>query len=262
MENNNNSNEPVILGTLRKEKVSRPLFVFLLFGVLISVVVFLPYINDYTKKTDNNPQINNDEAPKKEIKYPLLNEKTTLKKDNIEITNILLEGNNIKYDLINKGNEVLDNNNLYLYVYDEDEKLIKEIKLTGMNKEKTTHIESFNNQNKLVYGEIKEFNNYPNVDIKTLNCQKENDTYEYNFTDNKLKEIKHTHKYLKNESDYFNNLRDNLSNNITILEDGFSLLKSINLSEEKEYINDHYYKLDTLSNKINYDMKLKGYACV
>ena len=45
MENNNN--EPIVLGTLKKEKSSKPVFVFIVLGILIASVFAIPYVEDY-----------------------------------------------------------------------------------------------------------------------------------------------------------------------------------------------------------------------
>ena len=41
------NNEPIILGTLKKEKASKPLFVFIVLILVIGTCFALPYIQDY-----------------------------------------------------------------------------------------------------------------------------------------------------------------------------------------------------------------------
>lgn len=50
---NNNSNEPITIGELKKEKSSRPIFVIFLFILLIGMVFGLPYIKDYISNSGN-----------------------------------------------------------------------------------------------------------------------------------------------------------------------------------------------------------------
>lgn len=50
---NNNSNEPIVLGEIKKEKSSKPFFVFLIFALIIGVIFGLPYIKEYMSSNDN-----------------------------------------------------------------------------------------------------------------------------------------------------------------------------------------------------------------
>ena len=44
---NNNNNEPIVLGTLKKDKSSKPIFVLFIFILLLGTCFGLPYIKDY-----------------------------------------------------------------------------------------------------------------------------------------------------------------------------------------------------------------------
>lgn len=84
---NNNSNEPIIMGELKKEKSSRPIFVIFLFMLLIGIVFGLPYIKDYISNNDNLLHLHSNKKPieesitcikeKESYKYSFYEEKLT-----------------------------------------------------------------------------------------------------------------------------------------------------------------------------------------
>lgn len=51
---NNNPNDAIVLGTLKKEKSSKPIFVLIVFALLISTVFMLPNIKKYMATNDNS----------------------------------------------------------------------------------------------------------------------------------------------------------------------------------------------------------------
>ena len=105
----------------------------------------------------------------------------------------------------------------------------------------------------------------------SLICKKDNDTYEYMFNNNLLVKIKETYIY-NDENNYFNEFEKfsnlstqiNSSGSISTIEetyDGFTFKTDIDLNKYQEKINNNYYSLNTKSNKINFEMKAKGYDC-
>src|SRR5574344_1640594 len=51
---NMNNKEPVVLGELKKEKSSKPIFVILCFALLLGTCFGLPYIKNYLNTEDNS----------------------------------------------------------------------------------------------------------------------------------------------------------------------------------------------------------------
>ena len=50
---NANPNTPVVLGTLKKEKSSKPIFVLIVFTLMITMVFMFPNIKKYMATNDN-----------------------------------------------------------------------------------------------------------------------------------------------------------------------------------------------------------------
>ncbi len=300
MEGNNNSNEPVILGTLRKEKSSKPIFVFLVFVLIIGTTFGLPYLDKYSK--DPNTIIGKvygmffeaeDLGEDLTINQHTLNENTTITYNEIILSNIKLEVNKIKLDIVNKNEEtlILDTTNYYLEIYNDNNDLVKRIKLTGnVTKEKTPMEYTFSNfkfNNMVYYGNVVTFINYEDVVLEThlgisnLTCSKNNNIYKYKFENLKLNNLNHTFKYndVVNIDKYletfknYTNLNNKLnklvpvSSNIGEIDNGFEYIASIDLSKInygnlEEYVDYNYYKLDLDAKKVKYEMEAKGYKCL
>ena len=128
MENNNNSNEPIILGTLKKEKSSKPLFVLIVFIFILGICFLLPSISDYMANNDNaitrfyNNYIsgiienNNGGSSNINIQRPI---STTTKKLNIKSL-ITCTLNNDKYVYNFNDDKLISINHTFTYSYSEN----------------------------------------------------------------------------------------------------------------------------------------------
>ncbi len=299
MENNNNSNDPIILGTLRKEKSSKPIFVLFVFLLIVSATFGLPYIQKYMKnpntvigqiygmffEVDDNKGIDN------KITKHTLNENTNITFNNIILSNVKINNNKVSYDLTNKTDNIiiLDPTDYYFNIYDGENKLIKSIKLTGnVTKEKINNIHAFTNfkfKNIVYYGSIETITDFADIEINSkdanLICSITNNVYKYEFNNYQLKTITHNYKYddikdldkylekfnlYVNKSKKINEITPNASS--TIEKDvGFEYnviidLAKINPSNLGAFIDYNYYELNTLAKKVKYVMEAKGYNCV
>ena len=117
MNENNNSLQPVVLGELKKQKSSKPLLVFLIFFIIITVTILIPLIDDSLSDPDTPlgalyQKIFNKEDVDEEnnINRVILNEDTFISFEDITISNITLEGNFIRYFVKydNEENNILD----------------------------------------------------------------------------------------------------------------------------------------------------------
>lgn len=227
-------------------------------------------ITTTTTKVDNN-------APK------LINTKTLIEFNNFTLSNFNLTENYITYKITTSNTINFDESNYYL-ILEKDDKELTTIKLTGVvNKELTN---TFKFQTSLidtieVKGYVKTISNkeYPKLTLSTdetgnssLICIKDNNTYEYMFNNNLLNKIKQNYTFKDEGEDYYTEFETytNLSNKIntnggisTIIEtySGFTFTTEIDLNIYQEKINNNYYSLNTKSNKINFEMKAKGYDC-
>lgn len=302
MDENNNSNEPIILGTLRKEKSSKPIFVFFVFLLIIGITFGLPYIQKYAKNPDTIIgaiygmffEVEDSKDENNNITKHPLNENTSIVFNNIILSNVKLNNNKITYDLVNKGNNVivLDSTDYYFNIFNEGNELLKRIKLTGnITNEKINNEITFSDlefKNIVYYGNVITFTNYDDIKLKenesgiaSLICSINNNAYKYNFNNLILKSISHNYKYdnVKDIDKYLekynfyvkrskkiNELAPTTSN--TEEKDvGFEFVASldlakINITDLEDYIDYNYYALDTPAKKVKYEMEAKGYKCL
>ncbi len=302
MENNNQNNEPVVLGVLRKEKSSKPIFVFIVLTLIIGITFALPYVEDYIKNPDTflgkiyysiittEPNSNDNQIVDKNSKY-ILNDKTNIVNNNINLSNILLENNQITYHIKTTTNSVnLNNSNYYLEIYDSGDNLLERVKLTGIitttNQEKNYIFNELRiNSATSYFGKINELkeDNYSEIILNTpdtLTCNKEKNQYQYKFLNNQLININQDLIYddISNINIYLNyyqkynsivkdiNIIKNNSANIEETDSGFVFSADLDLNiftKEKLGISDdiNYYNLNTLAKIIKYDLELQGYEC-
>ncbi len=224
MEENNNHNEPVVLGTLRKEKSSKPVFVFIVFTIILGVCFGLPYLEDYFGNPNSflgsifNPSSEEkvEQNPVTEDTLLSLNENTTLSFRGIAVSNTILKDNKITYDIKSYTNNSinLDEKNYYLEIYNATNKLLKQIKLTGNIGSTAKTVEhnftdlKFNSSN-VYYGKIQELKeeDYSEITLSSdesglasITCTQDGNTYKYIFANKQLKNLNHTLTYTNTEN--------------------------------------------------------------
>ena len=148
---NSNSNEPIVLGELKKEKSSKPFFALLVFTLVLATCFGLPYIQDYivngngpiaefynkiigNEITTNNIESNEPTTTKTVILDPSLIElksDTILNINDIYLQNISIKSSTISYRIMARTSYNLDDLYYYLEVYDNKGVLLTRIKLTG-----------------------------------------------------------------------------------------------------------------------------------
>lgn len=292
-----NNNEPITLGKVKKSGNNKPILIIIIFLIIGSIILFIPTISNYfgdynVLELIKNGEIidfitNHDSYIKKGISSSnnttnntknYINSKTTIKYNNVILNEFNLTNNNISFK-ITKDNIDLDTLNYYL-ILKQNNKEIYIIKLTN----DTTINYTFNNKLESlvnIEGIIKEYkeSDYPNYIISSdesglasLYCTKEDDTYEYIFDNNKLIKIKQTYIYNDDNNEYIKEFEKytKLSNTInsnngisTIIENetNFIFNTDIDLKNYNTKINNNYYSYNEKVNKINFDMKAKGFDC-
>lgn len=293
-----NNNEPITLGKVKKSGNNKPILIIIIFLIIGSIILFIPTISNYFGDYNileliKNGEIidfiiNHDSYIKKGISSSnnntnnntknYINSKTTIKYNNVILNEFNLTNNNISFK-ITKDNIDLDTLNYYL-ILKQNNKEIYIIKLTN----DTTINYTFNNKLESlvnIEGIIKEYkeSDYPNYIISSdesglasLYCTKEDDTYEYIFDNNKLIKIKQTYIYNDDNNEYIKEFEKytKLSNTInsnngisTIIENetNFIFNTDIDLKNYNTKINNNYYSYNEKVNKINFDMKAKGFDC-
>lgn len=299
MENNNN--EPIVLGTLKKEKSSKPVFVFIVLGILIASVFAIPYVEDYLQDPDTligkiytsifgEEEIDEEETIISEDSLFILNNQTNINFNNLNLTNISLSNQTITYNLKARNNILnLDDDNYYLEIYGSNKNLLERIKLSGNltssleERTFTFHDLRFNSgisyYGKLIILKDEEYEEIvlstDESGIASITCQKSGDKYEYIFENYLLKRINHTFIYADTSNlDFYLALFEeytNLTNNINSLgsttsinenNEGFIFVANLDLENlENNLNNSYYYSFNKQAKIINYDMKLEGFIC-
>lgn len=228
MNENNNSLQPVVLGELKKQKSSKPLLVFLIFFIIITVTILIPLIDDslsdpdtplgalYQKifnKEDIDEGNEDDIDEENNINRVILNEDTFISFEDITISNITLEGNFIRYFVKydNEENNILDYTPYYIEVFDKEDNFVTNVKLIGIVTDDglTMNIslpEVEFNSNEDYYGKVIKLTEFEDITMfvdndgySSITCTKFQNTLKYQFKDGLLKRVEH--KFVNNNID-------------------------------------------------------------
>lgn len=213
----------------------------------------------------------------------IINSKTVLEYNNFTLSDFNLSKDSITYKITTSNIINFDESNYYLILEKDNKKIY--IKLVGNDNKELTNSFKFSNEFSDIievkgYIKIISDKEYPEFNLSSdetgtssLICVKDNDTYEYMFNNNLLIRIKQTYIYNdENSEEYYNKYQGytltmdkiNINGGVSSLEetyDGFTFKTDIDLNNYQEKINNNYYSLNTKSNKINFEMKAKGYDC-
>lgn len=295
-----NSNEPITLGILKKEKSSKPAFVFICFMLLLGTCFGLPYIKDYINNNNNSFSIwvrgllNNFTSDNEPAPSPVapsddknvLSKSSTISYQGIKLTNFSLEGTKISFDMSSNTDFNLDEHKLFLEVYGTKD-LLTRVKLTGnVNKDVrsvTNNLYKLTvNSGELYYGKIVNLSldDYPIVSgISSLMCTLNNRTITYSFEEDILKSV-HDNVTNNDTSDieaYMNsfNRYQELSNRLVSnglvsateeTDSGFAFNADITLNENiRETLGEdydyNYFYMNAPLKEVSYDMLTKGFDC-
>lgn len=293
------NNEPITLGKIKKGGKTKPILIIIIFLFMGSFILFLPtiinYFGDYNLIDlikngelidffkNHNSYINKQDDTIKNnttLENTSINTKTVLESNNITLNNFEITKTNIKFKINNEQNIDLDNNYYYLILKKDTTTIYIRIENKNeLNFTFTTPLKDTLN----ISGNIKKYNDndYPKftlssdeTGLSSLICTKSLNNYEYIFDNNLLVRIKlnYTYNDTGNNSIYLSEfekytalqkqitLNGNTSN-ITENQTGFTFTADVNLNNKTNLIFDNYYKFNTKSNKVNFDMIAKGYDC-
>ena len=245
-----NNNEPIILGELKKEKSSKPLFVIIVFILIIGVCIYLPSIQDYLVHGNGKvPEFYRSLVKAEESEEDLpINPKTTtttttaiiddnltlikadtvLNVDNIYLEKITLKNKTISYKITSRNEINLNNYFYYLEIYNHNGTLLGTIKLSGTSYSvsaiKNINVNFATNDSKYYARLFNAQNELSVLNINDLTCKIDNSTFKFTFKDN--------------------------------------LLNNFEIDNQAVDLNDNpFYSVNTESKLIKYDMTLKGYDC-
>lgn len=230
--NNNNNNDPIVLGELKKEKSSKPIFVLLVFIILIGICLGLPEIKNYLN-TENNkiteiynntigkiidnimgdsesPTPSNIQTKEDELGLTKLDINTVITFNEIRLSKVTLKDDKITYSLMTTDNSQFDvsEKNYYLVVYGSNQNILTKLKLIGnVSSEEVEITGTFSDlktvSNKTYFGKIIELqtNEFDTINLNnnTLTCTQENTKYLYIFNEQKLIKINEEYKYIKTD---------------------------------------------------------------
>lgn len=293
------NNEPITLGKIKKGGKTKPILIIIIFLFMGSFILFLPtiinYFGDYNLIDlikngelidffkNHNSYINKQDDTIKNnttLENTSINTKTVLESNNITLNNFEITKTNIKFKINNEQNIDLDNNYYYLILKKDTTTIYIRIENKNeLNFIFTTPLKDTLN----ISGNIKKYNDndYPKftlssdeTGLSSLICTKSLNNYEYIFDNNLLVRIKlnYTYNDTGNNSIYLSEfekytalqkqitLNGNTSN-ITENQTGFTFTADVNLNNQTNLVFDNYYKFNTKSNKVNFDMIAKGYDC-
>lgn len=293
------NNESITLGKIKKGGKTKPILIIIIFLFMGSFILFLPtiinYFGDYNLidlikngelidffKNHNSYINKQDDTIKNNItlENTSINTKTVLESNNITLNNFEITKTNIKFKINNEQNIDLDNNYYYLILKKDTTTIYIRIENKNeLNFTFTTPLKDTLN----ISGNIKKYNDndYPKftlssdeTGLSSLICTKSLNNYEYIFDNNLLVRIKlnYTYNDTGNNSIYLSEfekytalqkqitLSGNTSN-ITENQTGFTFTADVNLNNQTNLVFDNYYKFNTKSNKVNFDMIAKGYDC-
>ena len=245
--------EEVIL-EVKQKKEKGPFGIIALFIILIGFVVFLPqltpyidkYLNKDNKINNNNQDDKKDDKPIVKEVYYKLEEKLTIKLDDIEISEIsIITGDNsdyyFKFKLKNTTNKEFDfSKKYYIQIYNNDPTLLSRVKifdLLPLQAEETreltlrTKAEALN-ATQISVSALTE-TDYPPIILdadeaanQVLTCTSQNEVYTYKLIDYKLKNLNHTSTILT--TDYLSIDEYNISkSSATLAMDKLNLIEGI-----------------------------------
>ena len=241
-----NTQEPVVLGKVKKGSAGKPMVVIILFLFIGSIILFLPTIQDYFGDNDIidlvkdgkiidffvnhnlyvEESIPNNNKEQEKNNPMLINSKTTLNGENFDLNNFVLTKENIKFN-INVFETINFDDEKYFLVLNQNDKEITTIKLNNIVS--TSLEQTFKFKEKLtdtvgVTGVIKILrdSDYPEFLVSSdesglgsLTCVKDNYKIEYVLNNNCLIRIKETLEYLDNNNNDYLNTFQNYSNVVT-----------------------------------------------
>ncbi len=213
-----------------------PLFIFILVGILLIFIFFLPTIVNFIKgpsekpdysltgnQNENNKNPNDTENDNDQTFYTFSSTLSISLEEKIVVDTFSLEGNSLSFKVTNHGDTryYFNKENYFLELYSEEETLLERVMLSDIIvSRETSEVFSYplNATTALQMKKIKitkkEIADYPNIvleknenDEEVLTCKKDNETITYKFQDAKLFSITDVLNYSSNVADYANLLQ-------------------------------------------------------
>ncbi len=277
-----------------------PVFILVLFGLLLAFIFFLPTITNYIKGEDETtsyetpketPKEEEPLAPEEEIKMYSLSDTLSISlEDKVTLNQFSLTDEALSFQVTNNNQTRFDFDaeNYFLELYTEDNTLLDRILLEDVvNRETSLTIivslssTTIENVEKISFVQ-KETSDYPNVvleknesDETILTCTNAIETLTYKFQNEKLYEVEESVSVNSANKDYLTLLNDwkvrseslNALDGVTsvFVDTGVSFVANTTVDLKTAKIakneNKYYYSNETLAKVINFEMESRGFSC-
>lgn len=284
----------------KKASIFGIVWIFLIFGIFILGVIYLPdiasYVNSYfnpdvvtpsggnNNKNNGNDDVNSDDE---KIKEYVISDNLEITFDSFKINNVKKVNNKISMDIVNTSNEILDlsKDNYFINMYSEGKKLLKRVMLgdviVSVGSTYTVSYDIDDNVYMLsVYNLSKK--DYPayvvtadESNMGTLTCTKEYEKIDYLTNNNKVYAINLLSEVSSSDTNFntlyatyqaMKNTYDNvegISSSLDVINNVLTFRSVINLNVVLDgSINlKSYYPKDTDAKVIYFEMTSMGYTC-
>lgn len=284
----------------KKASIFGMVWIFLIFGIFILGVIYLPdiasFVNNYfnpdvvtpsggnNNKNNSNDDVNSDDE---KIKEYVISDSLEITFDSFKINNIKKENNKISMDIVNTSNEILDlsKDNYFINMYSEGKKLLKRVMLgdvivsvgstytVSYDVDENVYMLSVYNLSKKDYPAYVVTSDESNMG--TLTCTKEYEKIDYLTNNNKVYAINLLNEVSSSDTNFntlyatyqaMKNTYDNvegISSSLDVINNVLTFRSIINLNVVLDgSINlKSYYPKDTDAKVIYFEMTSMGYTC-
>lgn len=284
----------------KKASIFGMVWIFLIFGIFILGVIYLPdiasFVNNYfnpdvvtpsggnNNKNNSNDDVNSDDE---KIKEYVISDSLEITFDSFKINNIKKENNKISMDIVNTSNEILDlsKDNYFINMYSEGKKLLKRVMLgdvivsvgstytVSYDVDENVYMLSVYNLSKKDYPAYVVTSDESNMG--TLTCTKEYEKIDYLTNNNKVYAINLLNEVSSSDTNFntlyatyqaMKNTYDNvegISSSLDVINNVLTFRSVINLNVVLDgSINlKSYYPKDTDAKVIYFEMTSMGYTC-
>lgn len=288
------------IGELETSEQS-PLFVLILFGVILIFIFFLPTIVNLIKGSNDKPDYslinkpqekNPEEEPKEKENYYDFSDTLSIDlEEKVKVNEFALNGNTLSFKVTNASDTrfSFQDHHYFLELYSETDTLLERIYLgdavvsraSDLVLQFTLNSNTALNIKKVLFTK-KEIADYPNVTLEKneneeeiLTCTKDTENLTYKFQKEKLFSISHVVNYSSTISNYESilntwqtnseklNNKEGITSIFVNAGNGFVVNTSIDLkiTNLNDVENTSYYPNETLAKVVSFEMEARGFNC-
>lgn len=268
---------PTIIGEVDKKQIGLIYLIFV-FIILVTFVFYLPEISVFVEDYLNSSTVAPNTVVEEDLTYV---SGMNISGDYVNLSNIVISNYMLTFDMENISEKAvaLEDEEIYLEIYDAEDNLIKRIDFSGIT---LASGEIYSYETELSYDDVDYFvyekisvENYPAVElnldedeVENLVCSKDNVILTYKFSSGLLYSITNKTNIEDEEFDEYNSLAYTY-NNVDGIESSVEgevdmyFTYFIDLSVYAEDINEYdmLYEYKTSAKVINFEMVTEGFDC-